>query len=276
VITPSPSLHWKALHSAPAERQWIDASIDAGFAEPQLALVHYDEPALIYGRRGGDDPARRARAEREGIEVLHRRSGGGVVLAGPWLAGFHALLPSTHAVARLGVIGSMVWLGKTVSTALYLSRVANALADANAIDAVRVRARASSLDWACYASLSHGELVDKDGAKLLGLSQARGRFGVLVSGGLLVSQSPWETLEYVHDGERREHSALRDLASAGVGVVAPSADLPNLYARLATCLAIALDPDVVDGSARDTEVPLPHADATRFAGDACATAGTPI
>lgn len=248
---PLPPLRWDALHSAQAERQWIDARAGESLAVPRLALVHYDQPAVIYGRRGGDSPGRRARAEGAGFAVLQRRSGGGAVLAGPWMAGFHVVVPPSHPIARLGAVGAMVWLGKAVSAALLLSHVANAPVESRDVAALREGADAA-LDWACYASLAHGELVDATGRKLLGLSQARGRFGALLSGGLLVGDTPWEALEYVHHGERPARSALRALASAGVAAVAPAADLPHLYARLATCVAIALDPEFVDGPAPGT------------------------
>ena len=242
--------HWSPLQSAQAERDWIDARIAAGVTAPTLALVRYSRPAVVYGRRGGEEPERAARAVHEGFAVLRRRTGGGAVLVGPWMLGFHVLLPVAHPVARLPVIASMVWLGKAVSTALALSRVANALVDPRDIEPLRRKAADASLDWACYAAASHGELLDEDGRKLVGLSQCRGAWGILLSGGLLIGQAPWESLEYVHVGCRPAQSPLRCMASPGIESVAPGVVLPDLYARLATCVEIALDAAPEAGVAR--------------------------
>ena len=239
-------LHWDPLHSALAEQRWIERQISSPFTVPQLALVQYPEPAVIFGRKGGDEVARRARAEAEGFSVLQRRTGGGAVLAGPWLVGVHIVLPPAHPVARMAPTASMVWLGKAISTALTLSRVRNALVDSDLIAETRQKAEEAALEWACFAALSHGELLDEHGRKLVGLSQYRARWGVLLSGGLLVSTPPWEALEYVYCGSRPSRSRLGQLASAGVGVVAPTVVLPDLYARLATCLDIAFQADETD------------------------------
>ncbi len=236
--------HWVPLHSAEAEQQWIEATIAAGISEPRLAFVRYAEPAVIYGSRGGESPARLARAEQERFAVLRRRTGGGAVLVGPWMSGFHVFLPGTHPVARSGVIAGMVWLGKAVYAALLLSRVSNRLAETPDMDAFRRRSGEAKLEWACYAGLSHGELLDAAGRKLVGLSHGRGRWGVLLSGSLLLADSPWESLEYVHLGRRPARSSLRELASAGIAGVAPSVRVPDVCARLAACVDIALDVEV--------------------------------
>ena len=240
---------WAPLHSAVEEQQWIDAGIAGGVAEPRLALASYPDPAVIYGRRGGEEPARLARAREEGLVVIRRRTGGGAVLAGPWLIGFHALLPAAHPVAKMGVVASMVWLGKVACTALLLSRVASRVADAADMAGCRARAADAGVDWACYGGLSHGELLDAEGHKLLGLSQGRGRWGVLLSGGLLVGESPWESLEYVYANRRPARSRLRELASRGLAAVAPGVSVSDVCARLASCLDLALAAEFGGGNA---------------------------
>jgi lipoate-protein ligase A len=244
---------WEPLRSATAEQRWIQDKIESGFAMPERALVSYENAAVIYGRRGGGDDARLARAQEVGCEVLQRRTGGGAVLAGRWMAGFHVLLPPEHPVARMGVVGSMVWLGKVVCAALRLSRVSARLAEASDIDLSLRRASEAALEWVCYAGLSHGELLDVDGRKLVGLAQCRGRWGILLSGGVLVGESPWEALEYVHTASRPARSALRDFVSTGIGVLAPDVSLPDLYGRLATCVDIGLRSEITTAESTATK-----------------------
>jgi lipoate-protein ligase A len=258
---------WEPLRSAAAEQRWILERIETGIAQPERALVSYENAAVIYGRRGGDDAARLVRAGEVGCEILRRRTGGGTVLAGHWMAGFHVLLPPQHPVARLGVIGSMVWFGKVACAALRLSRVSVRLADAPDIDQFRRQAAQASLEWACYAGLSHGELLDADGRKLVGLAQCRGRWGILLSGGLLIGESPWEVLEYVHSGSRPARSALHGLVSKGIGIVAPTVSLRDLYGRLATCVDIGLRSEVTTAESLATRKADP-----RSAGSADAAA----
>lgn len=255
---------WEPLRSATAEQRWILEKIESGIAQPERALVSYENGAVIYGRRGGDDGARQVRAQEVGCEVLRRRSGGGAVLTGPWLTGFHVLLPADHPVARLGVVGSMVWIGKVVGAALRLSRVPVRLAEAGDVDAFRHRAIDAALEWACYAGLSYGELLDAAGRKLVGFAQCRGRWGILLSGGLLIDESPWEVLEYVHTGRRPARSVLRDLVSTGIGALAPTVSLRDLYGRLATCMDIGLRSEITTAESLATRQFGPrHADSTR-------------
>jgi hypothetical protein len=89
--------------------------------------------------------------------------------------------------------------------------------DAAGIEAQAANARSAGMDWACFAGLSHGELIDGQGRKLLGTCQWRGRWGVVLSGGLLLGSTPWEDLEFIHYGVRPERSGMRNLASGGIG-----------------------------------------------------------
>ena len=208
-----PSLRWRGVR---AEQQGIDALIALGLAVPALAWVDYDAPVVIYGRRGGVTAERAARAAECRCALEARRTGGGAVMAGPWILGFHLWLPREHPAARLSAVQSMVAFGARVAQVLADAGVTARMADSGDMSRVNAYVTTAGLDWNCYAGLSHGELLDRLGRKCLGLAQARTRTGVLVSAGLLTGPTPWETLDYVHLGRATRPAPARDLVSAGV------------------------------------------------------------
>lgn len=220
--------HSARLDSAPAEQAWITECVESGFNTPQLAVVRYQKPALIYGRRGGDENSIGARAAEVGYELLRRRSGGGVVLAGPWMLGLDLLLPAEHWLSRVGPFESFRWVGNCWRKALAQFNSYPLMADGGSIAAHNAAAKSAGLDWVCFAGMSHGELLDGQGRKLLGLAQARGRWGILLSAGLLVEQTPWENLEYIHLGLRPELSAMHQQASVGLASLVPKLNQENL------------------------------------------------
>ena len=208
-----PAVRWQGAH---AEQQGIDAWIAQGLAEPALAWVEYDRPAVIYGRRGGLTPERQACAAQRGCALLARRSGGGAVLAGPWMLGLHLWLPRAHVATRLSAAQAMVAVGTPVAQALADAGVANRMAGAAEMTMVNARVKDLSLDWNCFAGLSHGELLDGSGRKCFGLAQARTAAGVLLSAGLLTAATPWETLDEVHQGQASHPSPAGEFVSAGL------------------------------------------------------------
>jgi lipoate-protein ligase A len=115
------------------------------------------------------------------------------------------------------------------------------IADAVSIAEYNKAARAARLDGACFAGLSHGELLDGQGRKLLGLAQRRGRWGILLSSGLLLAETPWEILEFVRHGQRPERSGMHQLASAGLASLAPALTEDKLCRSLLDDLQLDLD-----------------------------------
>lgn len=107
--------------------------------------------------------------ENPTIEIVERRSGGGIVHLVP---GEHVWLDVT--ISRDApqwtddVVESMTWLGERWVRALdYLGVPAHLHRD---------RLRADALgELICFASLGPGEVVDSAGAKLVGISQRRTR-----------------------------------------------------------------------------------------------------
>ena len=211
-----PKLFGARLQCAYVEQAWIKEQLAAGIGGPQLALVEYLRPALIYGRRGGDQEAAQRRAGALGYGVARRSSGGGAVLAGPWLLGVELLLPHSHVLAQLSPVESFRWFGRCWQHVLREQGYASRLADAASIATHNAAAQAAAVDWICFAGLGHGELLDTEGRKLLGLAQYRGRAGVLLSAGLLLAATPWEDLEWIHLGQRTRYSTMQQQASAGL------------------------------------------------------------
>ena len=213
---------WVQLRSARAEQAWIDEQIGVGIAGPQVAIVQYRTPAIIYRRPLVDESAALARAARVGCDMSRRSSGGGEVLAGPWMLGVDLFLPAAHPLCQAGHVAGFRWLGEMWRKAFVCIGLPVELADASSIAEHNEAARAACLDWVCFAGLSHGELLDGEGRKLLGLAQRRGRWGILLSSGLLMAQTPWEILEFVRHGQRPERSGMHRLASAGLASLAPA------------------------------------------------------
>lgn len=128
-------------------------------------------PALVLGSTQRDEVVDRAAAQRLGVEVVRRRSGGGAVLL---LPGEHVwvdvLLPAGDPLWRDDVSASSWWLG---------AAWARALAGLG-LDGVEVnerplcRTRLGRL--VCFAGLAPGEVVAGE-AKLVGLAQRRTRAG---------------------------------------------------------------------------------------------------
>lgn len=188
------------LHSAEAEQAWIAQAVQDGVDRPRIAFIDYAGPTIIYGRSQvpGAEALQRARAR--GASVLQRRTGGGVVLAGPWMLGSALLLPPGAAFGRGGIVGAFTQAGEAWARALEALGIRCALATPEEMARHNDETARAGTRWVCFSGLSHGELLDAAGCKVLGLAQSRGKWGTLVSGGLVLREVPWELLGWVHLG----------------------------------------------------------------------------
>ena len=132
-------------------------------------------PALVLGsRQRPDDVVDLAACERAGVEVVRRRSGGGVVLLQPGeVVWFDVVVPAARlhaAEVADDVAASMTWLGWHVGSALA----------ALGVDGLDVhRGAMACSDWCplvCFAGIGPGEVL-REGVKLVGISQRRSRAG---------------------------------------------------------------------------------------------------
>lgn len=204
------------------EQRWNSAALAGELELPAVRVWTYLRPGVVLGRTQRLDEERRARARRVGLDVCERSTGGGAVLAGPWLLAASVVLPAGHPLVVPSIPASYRWIGELHAALLRDAGIAASVA-AQPIDAGELR-------WACYGGLSHGEIAI-EGRKLLGLAQARRRAGTLFSTGLLVGATPWADLAEVM-GE--PPSAARALAERTTWVTADLGD--ELDARLAAAI----------------------------------------
>jgi lipoate-protein ligase A len=141
---------------------------------PEVWVFDVERTAVVLGSTQRADVVDEPACAAAGIEVVRRRSGGGVVLLEPGAVVWFDVVAPAHLLREVGVgddVGaSMVWLGE---------HVAAVLADLG-IDGVSVhRGAMACSNWCplvCFAGLGPGE-VQRNGLKLVGLSQRRTRVG---------------------------------------------------------------------------------------------------
>lgn len=176
--------------------------------EPCFRVWTYLSPAIVLGcsQRGLCDAVAQRLCGR--AELVVRESGGGAVLAGPWLVGVSVVLPLTHPWACDGVMGSYQRLGQLhVNVLNGFGVVARAMPPAE-LRSVCAASPLGAVDWACFGSLSPWELVNNRGRKLVGMAQRKKQSGVLLVAGTLLSEVDWRLLCEAM-GKPHDESTLR-------------------------------------------------------------------
>jgi len=198
-----------AVGSAFAEQEMIRKSLDVGVRAPSAAMWSYSSVALVLGRSQKPSAAMLERAGEEGIDVVVRASGGGAVIAGPWMCSHTVLVPPDHDFVRLSLPRGYEVIGEAWRRALGRHGIPTDMAPrapagpADADDAKR---------WVCFGGLSCGELVGPDNRKIVGLAQVRRRNGVAICAGLLLGQPDWQRLlrVWLGQGDDALAQSLRD------------------------------------------------------------------
>lgn len=137
--------------------------------EPMVWILEPTAPAVVLGSTEPEAHVLADRLAAAGIDLVRRRSGGGAVLVEPasstWV---DVVVPVGHTLWRDDVGVAMHWVGDLW---------ARALADLG-VEAEVHRAGLLSTSWSpmvCFAGLGPGEVVDRRGRKLVGVSQRRTR-----------------------------------------------------------------------------------------------------
>jgi lipoate-protein ligase A len=209
------------------EQDRIRAILRAGVRAPSVLCWHYSSPAIVLGRGQRPSPDVVARAASENLPLVGRASGGGAVIAGPWMLSLTLLLPAAHAIARASLPAGYRAVGAACQRALAQYGFATEIAPEP--DRAARRDGTDPLDWACFAGVSHGELLTQDARKVVGISQERRRDVVAVCIGVLLGRPDWESLVRVWLGHDDAACARRlDERTASCDRIADANDFAPL------------------------------------------------
>jgi lipoate-protein ligase A len=186
------------LVAAAEEQAWNEHHPSQPVRAPLIAAWSYREPAVVLGCSQRPDAAMSEAARVARVALVERRSGGGAVLAGPWLLGVSVVLPPDHALVVPSVTESYRWFGEAHARALRRAGIAcQAVRVATARSVTRrwrSRPAGTTARWACFAALSPWEVTTDGGRKLVGLAQVRRRTATLLVSGTLIAQPDWRVL----------------------------------------------------------------------------------
>lgn len=233
---------------AAGEQAWNVARLAAPVQAPAWRVWRYVRPAIILGvSQRARLPEVRERVAGD-VDVLVRGAGGGAVLAWPGLVSLSVALPLRHPAVAAGIHAGYRWLGD-----LHLRALASLGVDATLVDPDALRRQPAdpvrtALAWACFAGLSPWEVVAPDGRKLAGFAQKRGRHGVLLVAGTLVTPPDWGLLAAAM-GVPDDAAALARCTVSATGLAGHLVD-PGAFARE---LDAAVRPLL-----RDEPSPAPH------------------
>jgi lipoate---protein ligase len=196
----------------------------------RLAVVQSPtDGAVVLGSAQPATSVDRQACASAGLEVVHRRSGGGAVLVEPgsviWV---DLVVAATDPLWSTDVGRSMWWVGETWAEALRRAGMGGLEVWKGAM----LRSAWSSL--VCFAGLGPGEVVDAARRKVVGISQRRARHGALFQCACLLRWEPDRLLELLDLPEQQRQTALHDLeqAAAGIGEERAQAVVEHLLAGL--------------------------------------------
>jgi len=190
---------------------------------PRAWALPGGKPAVVLGR------SQHALELTRVLPIRRRASGGGAVLAGPWLLRAAVRLPRGHVLLQHGPGSLARWMGR-----IHLGWL-----QAHGLHGACLYEDAGQDHWACFAGQSPGEVMVA-GRKLTGIAQRWQRAGVLVSAGTLIDPPPWALL---CDALGRPASDARELDRASISLSACRGcvvDAPALAESLRTALLLAL------------------------------------
>jgi len=197
-----------------------DPEAGSGMAMRTARVLHPTSAAIVLGSSQRGSVVDAVSSSRLGLAVARRRSGGGAVLVVPgeqvWI---DLLIPRGDPLWNDDIVKAAAWVGQSWAAALVNLGFDNCQIHAG---------RLVSTDWSdlvCFAGLGPGE-VTIGGAKVMGLSQRRGRNWIRIQSAVHLAWRPEVLLEALAlDRRQREMclSALTDrviaIESSGPSVV---------------------------------------------------------
>ncbi len=127
-------------------------------------------PAIVLGRAQKVDDGFEARADAAGFGVARRVSGGTAVVVGPAESMWVDVVVAKGATGWNDDIGKAgCWMGDQWVAALAGAGIDGATVHRSGMQ------RLPGYDSVCFAGIGPGEILDVDGAKLVGISQRRTR-----------------------------------------------------------------------------------------------------
>lgn len=212
-----------------AEQQRIGELSGAAVTTPRWLICRYAAPAIIVGRSQRLDPDQLARAARQQLPLVRRKSGGGAVMAGPEMLSLSVFLPHQHPISRANAVVAYNWLGDVWREVLAEHHIESRICAVGEARQSQQQARDAGADWACYSSVSHGELLTMDGRKLLGIAQIRNRYCTVLTSGIYLYPTDWSTLAAVVTGGLAQVEFLKKY-NASIDCVAGAAAAETIRA----------------------------------------------
>ena len=136
----------------------------------RVTMLHAVLPAIVLGRAQKVDDGFEARAASAGFTVARRVSGGTAVVVGPGECVWIDVVVARDAPGWNDDVGKAgCWMGDQWTAALAAAGVEDCQVHRGAMD------KRPGYEAVCFAGVGPGEVLRRDGAKLVGVSQRRTR-----------------------------------------------------------------------------------------------------
>jgi lipoate-protein ligase A len=179
-----------------------------------IAICRVSAPAVVLGSTQQLSVVDGERAERSGLAVTRRRSGGGAVLVTPddpiWI---DAWVPRGDPLWLDDVARAFDWIGNTWAAALEHLGIVGVSVHRGGLSPCT---RWSSL--VCFGGVGTGEILDGGGRKVVGIAQRRTRDGAWFHSACVRRWDPDPLLDVLELEADERQAAHADLIAAVAGI----------------------------------------------------------